>query len=93
MYAKYKAKFISSLLLEQLIKNFVNMKVCFKLATRLIKYEPVRCLFDVGCPVTQANVHSSIVQLMKPLIPCFTNLMLCVLKNCIIALCFLFAAI
>ena len=61
IYAKYKAKFISSLLLEQLIKNFVNMKAYFKLATRLIKYEPVRCLFAVGCPVTQANVHSSIV--------------------------------
>jgi hypothetical protein len=61
MYAKYKAKLISSFLLERLIKNFVNMKAYFKLATRLIKFEPLRCLFAVGCPVTQANVHSSIV--------------------------------
>jgi len=61
LHAKYKAKSISSLLLERLIKNFVNMKAYFKLATRLIEYEPVRCLFTVGCPVTQANVHSSIV--------------------------------
>jgi len=59
MYAKYKTKFINSLLLERLIKNFINMKAYFKLATRLIEYEPVRCLFAVGCPLTQANVHSS----------------------------------
>jgi hypothetical protein len=59
MYAKYE--YLNSLLVERLIKNFINMQASyFKLATYPIKYEPVRCLFAVGCPVPRENVHSSL---------------------------------
>jgi hypothetical protein len=66
-----KAKFIGSLFQELLIKAFFfNLKACIKFTSSVIKSEPVRYLFEMRCPVPQAQLSSLANE--PRLIPCFT---------------------